>query len=748
MPSTVIQLPLVISETIDAFTVERQELLISNLRNLTGCYEPECRITLRISAASISVVAVIVIADDQPEGANATAIVGNVEQSARELVALPAEEVSTLLEMTVESTDSVIVETDVVVPLVVAPPPPSEPLSSPPPPSYPQSCTASDTAVIEFTPHALPNRYSICIRLPPCATALPASLTMRLSQCSGFALDTIHSTPEVVDSFLPNQALFNFLMLRDPTSSLLSLDCDAGTSSLVITNTAACDYTPDPADYVLVGIDALAFTFASPPPLPPPPPSPPPPSPSPPPFQTCTLDHTMLTGAGLFDLQTYTPDGTMVAEITGSTDFQTIASEFSCAIVGNSSLVSYQPDVRGWTCFDVAHVSTIGVAQNRSDVVFGTECSGHTVGDGVITIEDVLLVLLAHYNIPPYDSVPLNTTTITAPLTYDSHYERCGSGSRTPATCDDVALRRSLQMSSVWYDFSIVTQTSWVDVEGTLRTGMWVKLDVKHPSQLVTGNLYIYTADDPSGISGSTNVKELDFSLHEDYQGGGDQNVAGETMVLYDPRGTSTLLSMTGRGYMSVYYKIFTSLPYGQPSIYLWTPSSSICIRHSSSLTRLHTQPSSAAYIWQEDECLYYVDSPTPPPSPKEPSSAPPAAPPPIGPTVAPADPPSLSPSPGMSTAAIVGIVLTCIAVLLTVGFATRYALQLRARRMESSRRLPYIVRNTPRASTPRASTPRASAPRASTPRASAPRASAPRASAPRASAQRPPAQRAAPRLR
>ena len=350
----------------------------------------------------------------------------------------------------------------------------------------------------------------------------------------------------------------------------------------------------------------------SPPSLPPPPPSPPPSSPPspppspapsppppnpPPPFQTCTLDHSTLLGSSLFDVTLYSPDGSMISEITGTTDFQSLARAFSCAVIGNSSLVPYQSDVRGWTCFDVASVSTLGVAQALNASVFGHDCSGQTVSDGVITIEDLLVALLAHYQIVPYN-VPLDTTTITAPRTDASHAARCAAATveaqRAPdTTCDNVLLSRRLRETERWHALETVERT---------ERGAWVRLSVDSASTLVTGNLYV------RGLPKATRVLNGRFEDRGEVVGAGDAPI-----LLHDSRGTRTVVAMVSDDYVAISYDIFSALPLGRPLIYVWTPRSALCVGASSTLTRVGAAAADAQYVFADDECVLGARAPRAP---------------------------------------------------------------------------------------------------------------------------------------
>ena len=119
-----------------SFDAASQSTLATSLRDTLGCHEPACMLTLRFSAASIDVTAVMTIPDASAGGADAVAstaaTVAAVEAAANNLVAQPTSAISSTLGVSVEVIAPVTVGR-AVVPLVVAPPPPS--LS--PPPSLP-----------------------------------------------------------------------------------------------------------------------------------------------------------------------------------------------------------------------------------------------------------------------------------------------------------------------------------------------------------------------------------------------------------------------------------------------------------------------------------------------------------------------------------------------------------------------------------------------------------------------------------
>ena len=162
----------------------------------------------------------------------------------------------------------------------------------------------------------------------------------------------------------------------------------------------------------------------------------------------------------------------MFAELAAGFDFGLNPAAFSCIAAGSQTSPYAQADLRGWTCFDIATPGTLGLAFGRGAATFGRNCSNMAVGDGLITIHDIVLNLMIRYRLPPYD-VPLTTITIEAPLT--RHDDRCteyeeGAILATQATCAEVmhdSARRQLSefVASIGTTLSIVSE---------LPSGMWV----------------------------------------------------------------------------------------------------------------------------------------------------------------------------------------------------------------------------------------------------------------------------------
>ena len=152
-PSTVVELGLTVAGDINTFGTAERDGLRDALRDTLGCFAPQCYISLRVSAGSVSVTAVMVIPNGAATGAStiaAATTAASVQAAATILAAQPATAVSANLGVTVESIAPAQVS-QAVVPLVVAPPPPSAPPPSPAPPP-PSPATPPPLAVVALSP--------------------------------------------------------------------------------------------------------------------------------------------------------------------------------------------------------------------------------------------------------------------------------------------------------------------------------------------------------------------------------------------------------------------------------------------------------------------------------------------------------------------------------------------------------------------------------------------------------------------
>ena len=154
-PATLIELDLTVTGDVPSFDASAQASLAASVRTTLNCYQPDCYVTLRLSAGSVVVAVLLTIPHATPTpsspgggspgggGSGSAAVANSVAAAANALVAQPASTISASLGVAVESASPTIDVGTAVVPLVVAPPPPSPP---PPPLSPPptQAPTATD----------------------------------------------------------------------------------------------------------------------------------------------------------------------------------------------------------------------------------------------------------------------------------------------------------------------------------------------------------------------------------------------------------------------------------------------------------------------------------------------------------------------------------------------------------------------------------------------------------------------------
>jgi len=146
-PSTIVELGLTIPGDVFSFDASAQANLTASLRDSLSCHEPACYITLRLSAGSVTVSAILTIpspparSNGNGSGSATTAtyspIATAVAAAATALVAEPPSTISARLGVAVEAVDTTVSIGTAIVPLVFAPPPPS----LPPPPSTPPPTT-------------------------------------------------------------------------------------------------------------------------------------------------------------------------------------------------------------------------------------------------------------------------------------------------------------------------------------------------------------------------------------------------------------------------------------------------------------------------------------------------------------------------------------------------------------------------------------------------------------------------------
>jgi hypothetical protein len=144
-PATVVTVGLTLAGDVASFGPVQQADLKASLQTSLSCKEPACFLAIRLRAASISVETILTIPQAAAMGpttssATPSTTVAAVQAAANALVTSPPAAISSALGVAVTSADpAVSTQSDVVVPLAVAPPPPSPPPSvpSPSPPSVP-----------------------------------------------------------------------------------------------------------------------------------------------------------------------------------------------------------------------------------------------------------------------------------------------------------------------------------------------------------------------------------------------------------------------------------------------------------------------------------------------------------------------------------------------------------------------------------------------------------------------------------
>jgi hypothetical protein len=334
----------------------------------------------------------------------------------------------------------------------------------------------------------------------------------------------------------------------------------------------------------------------------------------------------MFSGSGTLNVLTYSPDGHMIAELAGGVDFNEVAHRYSCVAAGIQPTTVVQLDPRGWSCFDIAHVGTVANAMSTMTPQFGQNCSGSIVGDGQITVEDIIIVLMVHYRIPPYDGVSMAAVTITAPLA--GHSERCESseanGTKPLATCASAIHGRRMAAA-----FEPTLQ-----VRSQSPGGMWVMFTIPHPNRLASCNLYIDTASPRRRLSASMPVATTTVSNQPFENVEARKSLEGTVpAVMYDKNNTGFNYFMgadntiSGAGTLSIGGRV------GQPILYVWTPSTYFCVRETSTVSRVADTVSDAVYVYPEGgTCVHrrmgpavappllpYVSPLSPPPAPSQP---------------------------------------------------------------------------------------------------------------------------------
>lgn len=141
--ASVVTVNLQLAGDISTFSAAAQDALKASLRTSLSCQEPACYLELRLRAGSID--ADVVLTLPQDSAASPAASLGQVQSAATALVTSPPAAISSALGVSVASASPTVgTQTNVVVPLVLAPPPPTPP--TPPSPPLPTAPTPSAPA--------------------------------------------------------------------------------------------------------------------------------------------------------------------------------------------------------------------------------------------------------------------------------------------------------------------------------------------------------------------------------------------------------------------------------------------------------------------------------------------------------------------------------------------------------------------------------------------------------------------------
>lgn len=161
VPASVVTVGLTIAGDLASFGPAQEASLKTSLRKELSCEEPACFLSVRLRAGSINVETSLTIPQPAaaaaapgaaPIATNPSATLAAVQAAANNLVTSPTATISSALGVAVTAADpAVSLQTDIVVPLAVAPPPPSPPpppTHSSPPPSQgaPPTVTPSPSA--------------------------------------------------------------------------------------------------------------------------------------------------------------------------------------------------------------------------------------------------------------------------------------------------------------------------------------------------------------------------------------------------------------------------------------------------------------------------------------------------------------------------------------------------------------------------------------------------------------------------
>jgi hypothetical protein len=386
-----------------------------------------------------------------------------------------------------------------------------------------------------------------------------------------------------------------------------------------------------------------------------------------------------------------TPDSSLIAEQIGLVDvLGNTDAPYYCVVSGH--IAEYSPLQHCLQCLDTAIVGSYAAALFAGTPTFGQDCSSSVdfveeqviIGDGKITMDDLLINLAMQRRIHPFDvSDIMSATTITHPISTSHHGDSCvtfesngrSHGGIAPATCDDAvdvpgrsSRRRALSSSTARevIEFDTLLQT-----EG----GRWHRLVWK--ADVVSTDLYLKGVDVTRDALEVSHVNSFDFDAERQ-----EREHADRVQVVVDKRNTTFQVTLLSRNYLGGYQ---FSAPFGKPAIYMWVPkarSSEATRRSMQSVSEggavcldvySSTSTTQGTIVIDTVFCSSPLPSPpappTPPPPLSPPTPPPPSPAPPLTPPLpsspnrtasSPATPPPAGPPP-RSEPDVTSVIVICI---------------------------------------------------------------------------------------
>ena len=292
-------------------------------------------------------------------------------------------------------------------------------------------------------------------------------------------------------------------------------------------------------------------------------------------------------------------------------------------------------DPRAWACLDVATYQTMSLAA-RGARRYGQTCVGdasNVYGDRVVDAHDARVILLSHFGIHPYNRSALGETTITTvpphtaeacdafeagqePLYRFNCETGYGGGQGTGGSA-----ARKLQATGG----DTTTSQGGTSLGGTSQGADSIEqqghVELSHGCSTPGGAWYVLTfaADAPPG-SASLAMQGLDLADSPRVLKTHDARLApcNQTEPQDEPTGAAVLLSDQASDMLFwVRHNSIQFLQYSESgalhnvSMWLWSPSPSLCLLAHSSVANMR-----GGYLFPATACVQAPPPPSPPPPP------------------------------------------------------------------------------------------------------------------------------------